>query len=173
MILQTKEQVQVPGSGPGGEFEDFFRYHYAKLARALLLMIGDPGEAEELAQEAMARAYERWDRVQLMASPLGYVYRTALNLNRKRIRGLRLRRPYGAVEIPGTDPALVAHARQRVLEALRSLPESQRKVLILVEWVGMTTEEVGRLLGVEPVSIRGRLHRARATLRRRFGGSDE
>jgi DNA-directed RNA polymerase specialized sigma24 family protein len=45
-------------------------------------------------------------------------------------------------------------------------------VLVLVEWLGYTAEEAGRILGIEAVSVRGRLHRARGTLRERFGGSD-
>ncbi|HZA40654.1 MAG TPA: sigma factor [Actinomycetota bacterium] len=52
----------------------------------LILLTADRHEAEELAQEAMARAYAWWDRVGRMNSPGGYVYRTAVNLNRKRLR---------------------------------------------------------------------------------------
>ena len=69
-------------SGKGVEFEDFFRAEALSLGRAIYLLTGDRAEAEDLVQEAMARAYERWDRVRQLASPAGYVYKTALNLLR-------------------------------------------------------------------------------------------
>lgn len=62
----------------GLAFEEFFQAEYPGLARALFLLTADLGEAEELAQEAMARVCERWDRVQTMDSPGGYVYRVAV-----------------------------------------------------------------------------------------------
>ncbi|MGH2637435.1 MAG: RNA polymerase sigma factor, partial [Actinomycetota bacterium] len=52
-------------------------------------------------------------------------------------------------------------------------PRTQREVLVLVEWLGYTAEEAGGVLGIEPASVRGRLHRARKSLRARYGGSDE
>jgi DNA-directed RNA polymerase specialized sigma24 family protein len=45
--------------------------------RALVIVSGAEAEAEDLAQEAFARALERWERVRVMESPVGYVYRTA------------------------------------------------------------------------------------------------
>jgi len=52
----------------------------------MYLLTGDRREAEDLAQEALVRAFERWSRVRSMANPPGYVYRTAINLNRNRLR---------------------------------------------------------------------------------------
>ena len=53
------------------DFEEFFQVEYRGLVRALYLLTGDQGEAEELAQATMARVYERWDRVRVMESPAG------------------------------------------------------------------------------------------------------
>ena len=44
------------------DFSDFFRREHLRLGRAIYLICGDPFEAEDLIQEALARAYERWDR---------------------------------------------------------------------------------------------------------------
>ena len=57
-------------------FEELFDAEYLKLARAMHLLAGDRSEGEDLAQEALAKVYERWNRVREMDSPLGYVYRT-------------------------------------------------------------------------------------------------
>jgi RNA polymerase sigma-70 factor (ECF subfamily) len=157
----------------GLEFEEFFHREHRRLGQALFLLTGNRGEAEDLAQEALTRAFERWDRIRATESPTGYVYRIAVNAYRKRLR--RLRRPSqiwtGADSSP--DPAEVAGSRADIHRALRELSIEQREALILVEWLGYDAEEAGRLLGIEPVSVRGRLHRAREKLRRELGGTDE
>jgi DNA-directed RNA polymerase specialized sigma24 family protein len=45
-------------------------------------------------------------------------------------------------------------------------------VLVLVEWLDFDIDEVAGLIGIAAASVRGRLHRARQTLRERFGGTD-
>ena len=50
-------------------FEEFFRAEYARLVRALMVLTSNRAEAEDIAQEAMTRAYERWRRVSTMELP--------------------------------------------------------------------------------------------------------
>jgi DNA-directed RNA polymerase specialized sigma24 family protein len=57
--------------------EVFSEREYRALVRFAFLLCGDAGEAEEIAEEAMARVYERWDRVGSMGSPGGYTDRVA------------------------------------------------------------------------------------------------
>jgi RNA polymerase sigma-70 factor (ECF subfamily) len=121
----------------------------------------------------MARAFERWSRVGLMESPIGYVYRTALNLHRKRLRHLRVLARRLFAPAPVDDPAGAVESRLEVQRALRALSTEQREAMVLVEWVGLDAEEAGQVLGIQAVSVRGRLHRARAALREHLGGSDE
>jgi DNA-directed RNA polymerase specialized sigma24 family protein len=89
--------VTAVGAGQKGEvvaptdFEDFYRTEFPSLVRAMFLLVMDVDEAQELAQEAIVRVYERWDRVSAMTSPGGYLYRVARNLNRRRIRSLAVR----------------------------------------------------------------------------------
>jgi RNA polymerase sigma factor (sigma-70 family) len=154
-------------------FEDFFRAHYARLAQALLLLTGDRAEAEDLAQEAMARVYERWERVQMMESPQGYAYRAALNLNRKRLRWSAVRARHRLEAPAAPDPLQAVETRLQVLQTLDALPRSQREAVVLVGWLGLDAEEAGRILGVAPSTVRVRLHRARAALRATSGGPDE
>lgn len=150
-------------------FEGFFEAEYARLVRALYLVTGDPAEAEELAQEAMVRVYARWDTVGLIDSPTGYLYRTALNLHRSRVRRLKVRARRLVSPAPAVDPAVAAEVRDELGRALASLPDGQREALVLVEWLGMDAEEAGRALGIQAGAVRVRLSRARAALRERFG----
>jgi len=158
----------------GLDFEAFFETEFERLFQTLYLICGDRAEAEDLAQETMARLYERWDRVTAAENPSAYLYTSAFNLHRRRLRRLVLsRRTNSKPNESSPDPAHVVETRTEVLRLLASLPRAQREALVLVEWLGLTTEEAGRVLGIEAVSVRGRLHRARAALRERFGGIDE
>lgn len=154
-------------------FEEFFRAEYVRLFRTLVLMVGDRAEAEDLAQEAMVRVYERWDRVRGLDAPVGYLYRTAFNLNRKRARRLAVRRRKAEAPSPApAGPAELAEDRAEVLRALTALPMAQREAVVLVEWLDLDAEEAGRWLGIDASSVRGRLHRARATLRTLLEAND-
>jgi RNA polymerase sigma factor (sigma-70 family) len=77
-----------------------------------------------------------------------------------------------AIGVSDHDPLAAAEDRVDVLHAVASLPRPQREALVLVVWLGYATEEAGTLLGIEPGSVRGRLHRARQALRRQLGGRD-
>jgi RNA polymerase sigma-70 factor (ECF subfamily) len=151
------------------EFESFFRAEYRSLCQALILLVGDALEAEEIAQETMTRVLERWDRVGGMDSPAGYAYRTALNLQRKRIRRLAVRAKRRFASVPVADIGAEASDRQDVHRALQELPDGLRTALILVDWLDMDTEEAGRVLDLKPASVRVRLHRARSALRDALG----
>lgn len=153
------------------DFDVFFNQEYTPLLRLLVAMTGNEMEAEELAQEAMTRALERWGRVSAMDSPAGYVYRVAVNLNRSRLRHLRLRllkqreirRPLQA------EPDIVGS----VVAALTTLPPGQREALLLVEWLGLDAPEAGRILGISASSVRSRVHRAKATLQAGVGDEED
>src|SRR5687767_8043495 len=89
--MESSGVLEATDSATTLSFEEFFEAEHVRLARALYLLTGSSVEADELTQEAMVRVYERWDRVRRMASPQGYLYRTALNLHRSRVRWLATR----------------------------------------------------------------------------------
>ena len=167
--------IQVRGTAATEErldFDDLFRTEYPRLVSGLQLLTGSRAEAEDLAQDALARIYERWSRVRGMDSPAGYLYTVALNLARKRAR--RLRRTHVTPDPPtASDPEATAERREAIEAALRSLSREQREALVVVEWLGYSPTDAAEVLGVSPESVRARLHRARSTLRSRFGGADE
>lgn len=162
------EDIATREFGTVLDFEQFFGAEYPRLRAAMYLITGRAEEAEELAQEAMARAFERWDRVGTMDSPGGYVYRTALNLNRQRLRHLavRARRLLGAART--ADLESDSDVRTELFMALDALPRGQREALILVEWVGLSAEEAAQILGIAASSVRSRIHRARIWLRQKL-----
>ncbi|HJY31569.1 MAG TPA: sigma factor, partial [Actinomycetota bacterium] len=81
-------------------FEAFFEAEHERLFRALYLVTGNAQEAEELMQDAFVAVWERWDRVSGMDDPTGYLFRTAMNRFRSRLR----RASRAARRAVGPDP---------------------------------------------------------------------
>ncbi len=153
-------------ASPKARFEGFFAAQHPRLVRAMFLLTLDVAEAQDLAQEAMVRVFERWERVRRMRSPEGYLYRTALNLHRSRLRRLRRWAEVGRqAHRAEPDPLERAEQHLELDRLLAALPEGQRAALVLREWVGMSDGEVARCLGIGPSSVRSRISRARQALR--------
>jgi RNA polymerase sigma factor (sigma-70 family) len=163
--VATKTQPRMTALAThDGQFESFFGACYVGLVRALTPVTQDVVAAEEVVQEAMARAYRRWDRVAAMESPVGYVYTTAVNLHRRQSRRLVFRVSVERRAGTGADPADAVALRSDLFAALARLPAGQRDALLLVHWLGLDAATAGRVLGIEASSVRARIHRARSTL---------
>ena len=93
-------------------FEAFYTEQRAAIGRALALTLRNTQLASEAVDEAMARAYQRWNRVQALENPGGWVYRVGLNWSRSILR--RTLRPAPvwvtatgvAIDGTGLDPAI-------------------------------------------------------------------
>jgi DNA-directed RNA polymerase specialized sigma24 family protein len=135
-------------------FEAFYEAEARTLFRRLWLVTGNRAEAEELMQDAFLSVWERWDRVGGMDDPVGYLYRTAMNLFRKRYRRamLAVRRTVGLA--PSNDDFSQAEDRQVV-----------RHVLALTEMLGFSSKEAGEALGVTDATIRSLTRHGREAFR--------
>jgi DNA-directed RNA polymerase specialized sigma24 family protein len=76
------------------EFREFFASQYARLCWLGLLLTGDRAEAEELAQDALVRTYNRWARVRRPNDPAAYARRVLVNRHRSRLRRAPLEARY-------------------------------------------------------------------------------
>ena len=159
-------------AAPPANFEAFFEAEHVRLLRALYLVTGDPEEAEELMQDAFVAVWERWDRVRSMEEPTGYLYRTAMNRFRSRIRraARAARRVVGMAE--ERDPFADVEERDTIARALGALPQRQRAAVVLTDLLGFTSDEAGRLLGVKDVTVRSLASQARSALRPRLEDDD-
>jgi RNA polymerase sigma-70 factor (ECF subfamily) len=158
---------------PPDTFETFFQLQYTNLLKAMYLVTGNRHEAEEITQDAFVRALERWDRVRRADNRAGYLYRIAVNLYRSKLRRLARGARKTPKPTPDADPFEAADDRDAVGRAMTSLSDGQREALVMVEWLGMTDEEAAAVLGISPVTVRVRRHRARANLRPLLQMADE
>src|SRR5438445_9111629 len=131
-------------------FEAFFEVEHDRLFGALLLVTGNRHDAEELMQEAFLRLWARWDLVQSLANPTGYLYRTAMNLLRMRGRRARTLLRLAVPLRPHRDAFADIDARADVARALARLTERQRAALVLTELLGMPADEAARIMRVRP-----------------------
>ena len=147
-------------------FEAFYQAEAQTLFRRLWLVTGNRAEAEELMQDAFLVVWQRWDRVTGMDDPVGYLYRTAMNLFRKRYRRtmLAVRRTVGLA--PSTDDFSDADDRHVVRHVLAGLPPRQRAALVLTELLGFTSKEAGDALGVTDATIRSLTRHGRDAFRK-------
>jgi RNA polymerase sigma-70 factor (ECF subfamily) len=146
------------------EFDMFYRAEYGRLAGALRLACGGDGQlGEELAQEAMIRAWARWSRVRSMERPAGWLYATGFNLVRRRWQLTRRPRDEGSTV---ADDVAAAESRLVLEAALRALPLRQRKAVVARHVLGLSTDEAAALLAMPPDALRALLHRGVTALRR-------
>lgn len=150
-------------------FEAFFETEARTLFRRLCAVTGNSAEAEEIMQDAFLALWERWDRVGAIDDPTAYLYRTAMNVFRRRSRraALALRRALS----PAPDPTPFAEIdeQQDVVAALAGLTPRQRAALVLTDVMDYSSEEAARALGVRAGTVRGLASRARTNLRRQVG----
>ncbi len=149
--------------------ETVFRDCQRDLLRTVVpLTGGDRAAAEDVVAEAFARAQREWDRVGAYDRPDLWLRRVALNLaitaHRTRVRR-RDRRPDPQPEATLDDASI------EVLDAVRSLPERQAQVVVLVYFAGETVAGAARVLGIgEPTA---RTHHTRALAALAAALSDE
>jgi RNA polymerase sigma-70 factor (ECF subfamily) len=154
------------------EFEDFFRGQTRSLYAHLCLITGNRAEAEELAQEAFLKVWERWGRVADMDEPVGYLYATAMNLFRKRYRRAVLALRKTVSEELRRDEFEMVEDRSIVARALLELTPRQRAALVLTELIGFSSEEAGHMLGVSSGTVRSLSSHGRAVMKRHLEADD-
>jgi RNA polymerase sigma-70 factor (ECF subfamily) len=151
-------------------FEAFFEDQHADLFGALYLITRDRHEAEEIMQDAFLRIWERWDKVGSLADPVGYLYRTAMNLFRKRWRRASVALKHQARLAPRDDEISQIETRVAVVHAMASLSPRQRAAIVLTDLLSYSSEEAGVMLGIAPATVRMHTSRARAALARTLRG---
>lgn len=159
------------GYKPGSkdDFDRLYRTAYPRVFRTLSVILGDPDEAEDCAQDAFIHAYQAWRRWKPTAPAEAWIHRIAVNRaisyrRRARLRTVgevlrRLGRP-----LHGVDPAEAA-TRPDLLTALRSLPPKLAAAIVLRHYHGYNNREIAAALGVSERTVGSRLQQAGERLR--------
>jgi RNA polymerase sigma-70 factor (sigma-E family) len=152
------------------DFEDYVTARGAALVRLARGLLRDPQHAEDLVQEVLVRAHQRWGAIRRTSNPDGYVYRMVVNAATSFWR--RAARRELVVETdrlpsPGvTDGSDERGDRELMLTLLRRLPAKQRAVLVLRHYEGLSDAEIAELMGTSTVTVRSNAHRGLAAMRK-------
>lgn len=155
-------------------------------------MLRDREDAEDIAQEVFVAVFKNLDSFRENSSLRTWIYRIALNHSRNRLRARSRRawgehdsvdeRPWlqerGTHETPASllnDPVRAMEQREtadRIQRGLEALPEMSRTMIILRDMDGHSYHEIADLLGISSGTVKSRIFRARAALRKEMEEKD-
>jgi RNA polymerase sigma-70 factor (ECF subfamily) len=169
------EQAQ---QGDRNAFGELVSRYYPGVVRVVYRLCGDTGLAEDMAQEAFLRGWINLPSFHPQSSLRNWLYRIAVNATLDVLR----RRPEETLEdeavqmfpdqAMGPETALIEKERVALLQqAVRSLPEAARSVLVLREYGGLSYQEIASVLDVPVGTVMSRLNYARNRLRELLEGN--
>lgn len=174
-----------------GAFNELVRLHQASVFRQLLRVIGDPAEAEDLAQEVFVTVFKAIDTFRGDSRLATWIHRIAQNHARNRLKyhGRHKRRgdapleetteeavavPETGSRLPRPDHQVEAHqAEVQIRIAITQLEPEQRTLIVLRDLENLTYEEIQEQTGLPSGTVKSRLHRARVALQERFRALSE
>jgi RNA polymerase sigma factor (sigma-70 family) len=144
---------------PDDQLADLYRESRDRLRRLAYLMTGQGAVAEEIVHDAFVRVHSRWASID---TPGAYLRRTVVNLclawrSRDAMARERTPRTGGTVDPPELDETWALLAR---------LSREQRVALVLRYYEDLPDDEIARVMGCRPATVRTRIHRALTTLRK-------
>jgi len=166
--------------GDSAAFEKLFR-RYAERIYAVMLKHGmTPDDARDLVQQTFTRMHQARNDFRTGANVRPWLWTIAYNLMRDsmRRRGTRFRAEKGLMQQQasademgrgGMDPEM----RRALGKALGALSESQREVLVLHYYEGLSFAEIGKIMSVKEGAVRVRAHRAYRRLRELLSTDEE
>lgn len=147
------------------DFESWYVQLHPRLVAALAASTGEPDVSRDAADEAVARALERWPRVSRMDSPTGWTFRVAFNVARRRLR----RRAF--------ERRVFARAQDRHLDQrerfpggelwllVADLPPRQRHAVALRHVAQLTEPEIASVMGISRGTVSSTLRAAHRNLK--------
>ncbi len=152
-----REQMQV-------DFRSFVLVTEPRLSYALAAAYGVQ-VGKDATADALAYAWEHWERIGEMENPAGYLYRVGQTCARKYHRRSPMFPAVDTVELPAVEPGLPG--------ALESLSESQRTAVVLLHALEWSEREVAELLDVDRSTVRRHRDRGLEKLRRALQGDSD
>lgn len=179
--IPDSELIQAALVGEQWGFEELTRRYQDRLFSSIRHEVGCPVLAEDIVQDAFVRAFTHLGSFRSQSNFYTWLYRIALNARRSYFRKTHRALPLDIVgdgseqmwsemrESPSNCAERVEERRQ-VREALTRLDENHRTILILREFEGFDYQTIADVLQVKVGTVRSRLSRARAQLKRELAG---
>lgn len=151
------------------EFRAFFDAEFQGLRRVAYLLLGDWGEAEDLAQETMVRVYRSWDKIRDRQKPAAYARTVLVNRHRSLLRRARVEAKHLVSRTHTPTVPEIGEDGVVVWQAMKKLPGRERELLILRYYEDMPQAEIADVLGIPIGTVKSLTHRALGRLRQVLG----
>jgi len=168
--VRVMAEVHVAGNHMR-DFNAFYAEHRDEIGRALVFVLRDQSLGEEAVDEAMVKAYQKWDQIGHTANPAGWVFvvgkRWGLSWRRGRQRE-RKREEFVAVR----DADVLDESAANYLDLMHAMGElnaDQRTIVACRFSLGMSVSETAELLGIREGTVKSRLSRSVIRLREIIG----
>ncbi len=169
---QASEQTLIAQALTGNRdaFSDLVLLHYQGTINVVYRMCGDLALAEDVAQEAFIRVWEKLDTYRPVGSFRSWVYRIAVNAALDTLRRQKETLYMDAIDLPAEGKSveeIVSHRQQAdtVRRAVMALPLASRSVLVLREYEGLSYQEIANTLDIPVGTVMSRLNYARTALK--------
>jgi RNA polymerase sigma-70 factor (ECF subfamily) len=158
-------------AGDASAERELYDAHVDRVYRLVYRLAGDADQAQDYAQEAFIRAFERLGDFRGEAALGTWICAIAVSValnGLRKIKRLRAREVDidGAIGLSSTRREAEPDLKTRLADAIEGLPDGYRAVFVMHDVEGYTHEEIGQVLGVQPGTSKAQLSRARAKLRR-------
>jgi RNA polymerase sigma-70 factor, ECF subfamily len=169
--------IRCAQAGDAAAFDALMQAHQRQVVSLAWRLLGDRDDARDAAQETFLRVYKHLNRFDPSREFAAWLYRIVVNvcrdLARKRrpnVRSFEAGLETGEIAEPASpldteSAAMAAEQQAIVLRALATLSEKERAAIVLRDLEGLPTEEVARILGSSPTTVRSQISSARAKLR--------
>lgn len=174
--LEERELIQRAKSGDRAAYSALVKMHQEVAFRTAYVVTGGADDAEDAAQEAFLKAYRALPRFRGEAAFRPWLLAIVVNEARNRLRsaarrgGLSIRVASGGGpgdEAPSPEAAAIsAEESAHVLDAVNNLEPNDRLVIALRYWMDQSEKEMAEILKCRPGTVKSRLSRATAKLRR-------
>jgi RNA polymerase sigma-70 factor (sigma-E family) len=172
-------ELEVGLAGTAVDFDTWVAARGPGLLRLAYTLTGNRSDAEDVVQEALARALPRWSRISRVENVDAYVRRMVINAHTSWWRRWKRREsPVAELRDSTVDaPGEAFDDRHRLWLACQALPEVQRTAVVLRYYEQLEYAEIADLTGVREGSVRSRVSRGLSALRESMGegtgGTDE
>jgi len=165
--MERAEEARGASGVTEREWESLLRENAPLAYRVARGVLRNDADAEDVAQDALLRAYRRFGRLRERAKFRGWLVRISFRLALDRLRSIKRRQQREAewmLENARADTGASSEFQRHLEVALEELPKKQRLVLLLAAMEGHTLEEVSTLLDIPLGTAKSRLFFAKKTL---------
>jgi RNA polymerase sigma-70 factor (ECF subfamily) len=152
-------------------FDAFYVREYPQMVAVVYALTGQRWAAEELAQEALIRAYRAWGTVSGFDKPGAWLRRVTINLATSHVRRRVTEAKAIALIVMRQRTPLETHPENdgALWAAVRALPRRQRESFVLYYVDGLSIGEIAEVLGVAETTVKTHLQRSREAVSRNLG----